>query len=364
MSDAGEQLHKPIEKATTEVRQHFARPSFEDYILAPQPALPKPEKVTSESGHKVGSSALHKLEIHDPEKNAAVEKPVRPDHIERAASDTPAQKFELHGLKNGSGQHSSADAVVRVPENFDPTKPIHLMVYNHGFGSTASSAFKEAELDKQLKDAPPNTVLVVPEWQLNPSSRTSNEGRFAEAGRFKNLVNEAFSHTPGLEGKTLQNVDSIGLIGHSAGYKGVETELYKNGLANKVNSVTMLDAMYDPQGLDPWLRSNIHELAAGTKHFYNVSNDTFPASRDQAHRVQGMLREAGLPESTMYQEFGNGKAVMNDGQVQKHSIVFKFSSATTEGKGTHMSIPNLYVHQIVDARVIRKPINQNDETKL
>jgi hypothetical protein len=260
--------------------------------------------------------------------------------------EQPAKSVELHNLRNGSGQRETADAVVRVPDNFDPTKPIHLVVYNHGYGDTASSSYANAKLDQQFHDAPPNTILIVPEWQASPASRTGTDGRFGENGRFKNLVDEAFSKTPGLQGLNTNNIDSIALIGHSAGFKDVERELYNNGLSSKVNSVTMLDAMYDPTGMDTWLRNNIHALSDGSKRFVNVSNDTFPQSRAQAGRIKEMLRAAGLPSSNVYEDYNNSGSVMDLNKLQQHSIAFKYSEATVPGKGEHMSIPNLYIRRV------------------
>ncbi|MDR3613359.1 MAG: hypothetical protein P4L53_07325 [Candidatus Obscuribacterales bacterium] len=291
--------------------------------------------------------------VPSPQVTAPVEvaRPVAPP-LERPRFDMehpfeqPAKSVELHNLRNGSGQRETADAVLRVPANFDPTKPIHLVVYNHGYGDTASSSYANAKLDQQFHDAPPNTILIVPEWQASPASRTGADGRFGEHGRFKNLVDEAFSKTPGLQGLNTNNIDSIALIGHSAGFKGVERELYNNGLSKKVNSITMLDAMYDPTGMDPWLRNNIQALSDGSKRFVNVSNDTFPQSRAQAGRIKEMLRAAGLPSSNVYEDYNNSGSVMDLNKLQQHSIAFKYSEATVPGKGEHMSIPNLYVRRV------------------
>ena len=134
--------------------------------------------------------------------------------------------------------------MVRIPANFDPTKPIHLVIYNHGFGSTAQSAFSDSHLAEQMASAPANTVLIVPEWQKDPGGRNSQQGKFATSGDFRGMLQEALEKTPELQGKTLNDIQSIGIIAHSAGYAPAETELYKNGLGNKVNSITLLDALY------------------------------------------------------------------------------------------------------------------------
>ena len=41
---------------------------------------------------------------------------------------TGGKLYELHGLNHRTGDHNTPDAMVLLPKNFDPSKPIHLMV--------------------------------------------------------------------------------------------------------------------------------------------------------------------------------------------------------------------------------------------
>jgi lysophospholipase L1-like esterase len=266
------------------------------------------------------------------------------------AADSPAQTFELNNLSHRSANHHTPDAVVRLPENFDPAKPINLVIYNHGFGSNARSAFAQNKLGDHMAGAPPNTVLVVPEWQQRPGSRSGSQGQLRGAGEFKGMLQEVFDKTPGLKGKTLKDVKDISIFAHSAGYGPTETEIYKNGLADKVKSITLLDALYDNHGFDRWLHDNIKELSQGKKQFNNFFFGTAGASKDQADRVMGMLKSAGLPASRMVEDYHNGGKVMDSSDIANHSIVFKYSSATDgTGGGPHLSMPGLYVGQVEKA---------------
>ena len=182
----------------------------------------------------------------------------------------------------------------------NPKEPIHLVVYNHGFNNSAKKSINEKDLQEQMKDAPPNTVLIVPEWQANPemivssrknfatkeqyqnyAARLRDEGKFAAPGQFRNMVQEIFDNTQGLQGLTWANVDKVGIISHSAGYAPAENELYSNHIEGKVNSITLLDALYDPTGFDPWIKQNIGELERGTKRFYNIYENTSENSAGQ-----------------------------------------------------------------------------------
>lgn len=223
------------------------------------------------------------------------------------------------------------------------------MIYNHGFRSNVRSSFQETGMDSQMKNAPANTVLIMPEWQAKPASESSNQGRFSEPGRFKAMMQEVFDKTPGLAGKSFNDVANISIVAHSAGYAPSETEIYKNGLGHKVNSITLLDALYDNHGFDRWLKDNIHDLSSGRKQFNNFYSGTSGNSTEQANRIRQMLKGAGLSESGFYHERSNGQRVLEPAHLAAHSIVFKYSNATVAGLGAHMSMPNLYIGRVLKA---------------
>jgi hypothetical protein len=239
--------------------------------------------------------------------------------------------------------------VVRMPENYDPCKPINVLVYNHGFGSTAKSAIKESDFEAQMKNAPPNTVMVIPEWQANPASRSGAQGAFGEKGHFDHKMDEVFAKIPGLKGRSVNDVANVSIVAHSAGYGPTETEIYGNKISSKVKSITLLDSLYDPKGFDKWLKDNIHDLAAGNKQFTNIYHGTADNSVAEAQRVQEMLKKAGLPEDNFYWEKGNGKRVIGGDELARHSIVFKYSSATIAGKDPHSSLPGIYLAKVNEA---------------
>jgi hypothetical protein len=269
--------------------------------------------------------------------------------------DTPAKLYELAQLKHNAGNAKGPDAMVRVPENFDPTKPINIVIYNHGFFDSAKSAVTNADLSEQMAKAPPNTVLIVPEWQKKPASATSDQGTFEKSGQFKGMLQDIFDGTPELKGKSLQNVDHIGIVSHSAGYEPTESELYNNDFGDKVNSVTLLDSLYDAKGLDPWIEKNLKDLSSGKKQFTNILGDSTAAhSKALAQRVEEMLGKAGLPKSSMLTDYTHGQDVMDGATLAQHPIIFKYSNATIDGKGPHMSLPNLYLDKVEMAAALHQ----------
>lgn len=275
------------------------------------------------------------------------------------APDTPARIYEFKHLANRASDHGGADAIVRLPENFDPTKPIHLLVYNHGLRSSVRSSFSETKMNEQLKDAPPNTVLIMPEWQANPASESSNQGRFAEPGRFRAMLQEVFDKTPALAGKSLKDVADISITAHSAGNVPAQSEIYKNGLADKIKSITLFDALYNGGAFDRWIKDNINDLARGSKqfqNFYTTDGGTAGNSLSELVRVRAMLRQAGLPGDKLAHD-DNGSRTMEVNELAQKSIVFKRTDLAVKGRGTHMNVPNLYINRVERAARLREQDN-------
>ncbi|CAN5143963.1 hypothetical protein BH10CYA1_BH10CYA1_38200 [soil metagenome] len=250
-------------------------------------------------------------------------------------------EFKELKLENRSSNHAGADALVYVRKDFDSSKPVHLVVYNHGFESTVGNALQREKIKEMMSHAQANTVLLLPEWQATPGSRSGNSGPLAQQNKFTNMVQEALQKTPALHGVSLSKVDKIDIIAHSAGYSPTENQIYKNpAIARKVHSITLLDSLYDRHGFDSWLQSNIGDLSTGRKQFYNFSNtSTSSNSRSQAIFVAGLLRKNELPTDNYKLDYngGNGQVGRHAAAMSGRSIVF--ASTTVR----HGEIPGKYI---------------------
>jgi phosphate/sulfate permease len=267
--------------------------------------------------------------------------------IVQGVTDPSGQAFELRNLKHRAADHSGPDAIVRIANGFDPGAPIHLVVYNHGFYTDIRGGYRDMQLAEQFADVPANVVLMLPEWQRKPGAASGDQGNFATSGIFAGMAQDAFDMVPALRGRTLADVSHIIILGHSAGYGPTETELYNNGIGDKVICVTLLDALYDHYGFDQWLQDNIHALAEGKKRFYNFFFGTAKYSKDQAQSMKKWLSSVGLSPAAVIEDYTHGDSVMDADTVAKYPIVFKFSSVRVDGLEPHFSIPNLYVRAAV-----------------
>ena len=262
---------------------------------------------------------------------------------------SPARIREYHNLRYRSANHGSApDAVLRIPENFDPNKPFDVVVYNHGFYSTAKSSIPYNDLDNLMRKAPPNTLLILPEWQVSPSAKSSNQGRFSRDNQFRNMLQEVFDKTPELKGKSVNDIAGIHILSHSAGHNAANSELYSNDLGDKVRTVVDLDSQYNPRAYDRWIQNNIDDIACGNKRFYSIGYDKSYATRSLSDRVGDMLRRAGFRKNIM-KDFKNPMHTLSGSTFRDNSLVFKTSEATLKGRGAHMSMPELYVDEILES---------------
>lgn len=302
--------------------------------------VPKPADRQKPSDHKT------------PGENQQTQKPGdrRPEVLRLPKqADKQGTVYEMYDLKHSTGKHQTPDAMVYIPDGFDPKKPVRVVVYNHGLGTDAKEAFNNSKLQEQMKSGDPNTILIVPEWQTKTQSRVSRDNDpFHADGFFKNMLNEVFSKTPELRGKTTDDIASFGLITHSGGYKATESQLYKNGINGKVTSLTVLDSMYDPKGYDQWVQDNIDDLASGKKRLLVVYTDHLSGqSNGLAERTKKMLRENGHSTSDVVLDKDHPKTVTDARTLRNHGIVFKYSTLRDRGNDAHNTMTGHYVKEVI-----------------
>lgn len=256
--------------------------------------------------------------------------------------------YELK-LDHNTGRHK-VDASVIVPKGYNPEKPTRMLIYNHGFRTDAKAALDYSELKDQMRSADPQTVLVVPEWQAKPGSESSARGRSDQPGFYKGMLNEVMQKTPELQGKNVDNLASIGIIAHSAGYNPAMAQLYKNGLGDKITSVTVLDSMYNQRAYDGWITDNLKDLAAGRKHFQLIyTGHLANQSVGLQQRVERQLANAGLGTDSVYKDHSRGSGLVSPETMAQHGFVFKRSDFTNRGDGAHGAMTHVYLRQLLNS---------------
>jgi hypothetical protein len=162
-------------------------------------------------------------------------------------------------LRLASAPHAPADApdvIVHVPTRIAAQKPLHVLIFLHGFSSCARAlmasepvpcAAGEAatgrayQLAKIHEGATANSILLVP--QLAWLARDANAPRFATDGGFDAFLKDVRSQLAGrLDARA--PLASVTLIAHSAGYRAAATILMDPLRKTPITNVVLFDALY------------------------------------------------------------------------------------------------------------------------
>lgn len=195
------------------------------------------------------------------------------NHHKYGTRDGAVAAIEFNLARMDSHRNGLPDAKVYVPPGFDSSKPVNLVIYNHGRYNTASGDFKAKDLKEQMDYAPPNSILIVPAWQRTEGSDNNNVD-----SKFRKSFLEMVAHAVNRTGKTIDDIGSIQIVSHSAGYVPAAIELdalEETPLYDRITSVANLDAHYGRQPqVDNWIRYNIDKgrFASGQTSYLNVFN--------------------------------------------------------------------------------------------
>lgn len=150
-------------------------------------------------------------------------------------------------------------ALVHAAAGFDPTRPLQLVVFLHGYMACARMLLDDGpvecrpgepprpgrELGRAHDAAGRNTLFVVP--QLAFLQPTGKPGCFAKPGCFRAFLEEALAALPLSRlspRKRLDDVAAITLVAHSAGYEAALAVLEHGEVDALVRDVVLFDALY------------------------------------------------------------------------------------------------------------------------
>jgi hypothetical protein len=221
-------------------------------------------------------------------------------------------------MANPPVKHSPgvADVVAHVPNGYDSQAAVNLVIFFHG--SDQCIAQLALGGDVVCKPGTKPDVGAGVAWRHDDAGTMSlfaapqltlwgggTAGRFAERGYFGSFVEELLRDTfaPGVGGpKTLDDVATITLIGHSAGFVPVLEILRGGEWDDKVQNVVLLDALFagGADVLSAWIERG---LAAGRPRklvaVYGAWGDNVANARAIANRI-----EHRMPHSTVVDPTG------------------------------------------------------------
>ena len=164
----------------------------------------------------------------------------------------------LFTLTNAPVASQHPAALVYLPKAFRPDGPLNLVVHYHGWSnciendgeatnarcSSGGPVRTAHHLIPQMEASGANAALVLIEIHYDQS--TSDDGRLAQAGFFRAMIDELLPKIGALAGRTYteDDLDGIVLTSHSGGYQALAHTLSIGGLTQHVKQVVLLDSVY------------------------------------------------------------------------------------------------------------------------
>lgn len=196
-------------------------------------------------------------------------------------------------------------ALVYVPPGFDPTPPLSLVVYIHGFNNCVENIVRDQgescdkakgtpvrnafSLAAQLRDSGRNALLLCPEVAFDQS--TGDPGTLGKAGGFKALLAEALHRMPQpLGALSPADVGTVVLASHSGGYQAAAGIAVRGGVP--VREIFLLDSLYGSTAdFDGWVMADLAGFSgtAPRRRFadvYTATGGTLANSQAMADRAR------------------------------------------------------------------------------
>ena len=225
---------------------------------------------------------------------------------------------------------SHPNVIVYVPANFDPTPPLSIVVFLHGFDNCIENIVQASGgectpdggtraaygLIDQMEAANKNALLICPELAFDQS--TGNPGQLGNPNGFRALLTETLADL----GMRIGDVGPVVVASHSGGYQAASAIVSRGGVP--VVELYLLDSLYgDTSTFDAWAMSNI--AADRFADVYTQGGGTLANSQAMADRAATWVNpDAGLlvddrttatwPDSTYH-----------------HPLLFKLSGLSHDG---------------------------------
>jgi hypothetical protein len=241
-------------------------------------------------------------------------------------------------------------ALVYLPRGFDPTPPVSVVVFIHGFSNCIENVVRDAggectpdggtraayALSAQLEATNKNALLLVPE--IDYDKATGAPGNLGTTDGFKALLAETLADLAGpLHGATVADVGTLIVTSHSGGYQAAAGIASKGGVP--VDEIDLFDSLYgNTTDFDNWAKA----VGPGQRFtdFYTQGGGTLANSQAMATRAQS---QAWVPAAQLLDD--RTTATLTDAQYA-HELIFKLSGLTHDG------VPAYYFGKVIGTSVL------------
>lgn len=275
-----------------------------------------------------------------------------PDAGATDAAPPPCTGRATHALTIDAGAFPPSpdhpSVVVYVPEGFDATAPIDLVVFVHGFNNCVTNIVGDAnqactpggplrnayQLGSQLEQAGVNALLVAPEVAYDQA--TGDPGALGTAGGFRALLEETLLAVPPPLGPIgFASVGRVIVAAHSGGYRATAAMITIGDV--RVDEVWLFDALYGSTvSFDQWVMLDLASFAAPTRRFANVyttGGGTLANSQAMADRVAMWVDPSVLVDDRTTGTWPDA--------TYHHGLLFKLSALS------HDDVPRYYFERML-----------------
>ena len=268
--------------------------------------------------------------------------PVQPICLDRATYPMSIQA----GAFPPSPDHPNV--IVYVPQGFDASAPIDVVVFVHGFNNcitdvlgddniacTSGGPIRNAyQLATQLEASGKNALLVLPEVAYDQA--TGNPGALGTAGGFRALLEETLANLPAPLGPlALSQIGKVIVSVHSGGYAAVAPMITMGDV--RTDEVWLFDALYGyTTSFEAWMMSDLASFAQRTRRFgdvYTSGGGTLANSQAMADAVAMWVDASTIVDDRT-------TATWPDATYQ-HGMLFKASALS------HDDVPRYYFERFL-----------------
>jgi len=251
-----------------------------------------------------------------------------------------------HGAFPGGGH---PDVVAYLPERFDATPPLDVIVFLHGWNNCASNVIGSVDractpggarrrsyaLAAQLEATGKNAILIAPELAFDRA--TGDPGRLGEPGALVALLDDTLAQlAPELGAERSANdVGRVIVASHSGGYRTAAAFVRDQSLP--IDELYLLDSLYgETDAFDAWIDDDRDAFASGARRFasiYTRDGGTLAESQAMAARAAAWLPPAAIHDDRSTATW--------TAPAYAHGALFKRTGLTHDG------VPRYYVGRLI-----------------
>lgn len=266
----------------------------------------------------------------------------------------PARTFLLtldKGAFPPSPQYPSA--LVYLPAGFEPTPPVSLIVYIHGFNNCVENVVRKLsdakpctpggaprnphDLIGQLEASGKKAMLLLPEVAFDRAS--ADPGTLGTPDGFRALLGEVLQKLAGsLDGLQLSGIGTVAVASHSGGYQVAAGIAVRGGVP--INEVYLLDSLYgNSADFEAWIRQDLPALSGAVPRrrfasIYTDSGGTLMNSQALAKAAAAFVTDPGVL-------IDDRTTATWPLETYHHGLLFKRSMLT------HDAVPRYYFQTLI-----------------